>query len=126
MRSRARASRYLRNRSQLTRSCQSNPTAPTFAIYFSVNVDEKCEADRRLYRMSGGPPQPEKGLMSRFRYILDQSWRPQLQRADHSTGLPLLRRAGQNAESTKGGRIGDGGLSAKRLQLRANRLQGEI
>src|ERR1035437_3209688 len=35
MRSRARSSRYLRSRSQLTRSCQSIPTMPTFAIFVS-------------------------------------------------------------------------------------------
>src|ERR1019366_10628610 len=35
IRSRARSSRYLRSRSKFTRSCQSIPTMPTFAIFVS-------------------------------------------------------------------------------------------
>src|SRR5579871_1966371 len=46
IRSRARASRYFRSRSQFTRSCQSSPTAPTLAIDSPVSFIENV----RLYR----------------------------------------------------------------------------
>src|SRR5580698_562164 len=76
--SRARSSRYLRNRSQLMRSCQSNPTEPTFAKSILQVGTRRVRAplESLLHQRAPGSVNRSKGLiLGLFQFNPDQSKR---------------------------------------------------